>query len=206
MTQGKPLLLALMVFAHAVVLGACSSDPELKTLPTDAVVLAFGDSLTAGYGVTPDVAYPAVLESLTGRTVVNAGVSGELTQEGLERLPGLLEMHSPALVIILEGGNDILRNQSLSAAKANLARMIKITQDQGADVVLVGVPTKTLFAKTAAFYAELAEEHQVPLENDIIGSLIKRREMKYDSVHFNAAGYQALAEAIHVLMQESGAL
>jgi len=70
----------------AMSLIACS-DPELKPLSDNAIVLAFGDSLTAGLGVAPTAAYPAVLESLSGRTVINAGVSGELTEQGLQRLP-----------------------------------------------------------------------------------------------------------------------
>ena len=73
-------------------------------------------------------------------------------------------------------------------------------------MVLVGVPKKSLLASTAEIYSELAEEHQIPLEKNIVGSLLKKPAMKSDSVHFNTAGYKALAEAIHELLQESGAL
>ncbi len=199
------------VTRFAVLLGcvlsliACS-DPELSPLPEDATVLAFGDSLTAGLGASPTHAYPAVLESLSGRRVINAGVSGELTEEGLQRLPDVLAEHNPDVMILLEGGNDILRNRSHAEAKANLSTMIKLAKDRGADVVLVGVPKKSLLASTAEFYAELAEEHQIPLENKIIGSLLKKPAMKSDSVHFNAEGYRALAEAIHQVLIDSGAL
>ena len=194
-----------LLLGCALSLVACS-DPELKPLSENAVVLAFGDSLTAGLGAAPTAAYPAVLESLSGRTVINAGVSGELTEEGLQRLPDLLAEHDPELIILLEGGNDILRNRSHADAKANLSAMIKLAKDRGSDVVLVGVPKKSLLASTAGFYVELAEEHQIPLEKKIIGSLLKKPAMKSDSVHFNAAGYRALAEAIHQVLQDSGAL
>lgn len=184
----------------------CGGNPELKVLPEDATVLAFGDSLTAGLGASTTDAYPAVLQSLSGREVINAGVSGELTIEGLRRLPALLLEHDPDLMILLEGGNDILQNRSLDETKANLSAMITLAKDRGTDVVLVGVPKRSLLASTAGFYTELAKEHHVPLEKKIIGSLLKKPAMKSDSVHFNAAGYRALAEAIHQILQDSGAL
>jgi lysophospholipase L1-like esterase len=197
---------AALLLASILMLNGCGSDPELRMLPEEAIVLAFGDSLTAGLGVTVDQAYPAVLQELIGRTVINAGVSGELTQDGLLRLPGLLTKHSPDLVILLEGGNDILQSKSLEVAKANLSRMITLVKAHGADLVLVGVPKRSLLAGTAGLYEELAKQHQVPLEKDIVGSLLKQPSMKSDAVHFNAAGYNALAKSIHQLLRLSGAL
>ena len=185
---------------------ACGSDPELKTLGHTDTILAFGDSLTAGLGVSAHKAYPDVLQALSDRSVFNAGVSGELTEEGLKRLPGLLDKHDPQLVILLEGGNDILQNRSLAATKANLSAMIDLIKAQERDVILVGVPTKSLFAGTAKLYVELAKEHQIPLEKDIIGSLLKQSSMKSDSVHFNRGGYSALAETLLGVLQNHGAL
>jgi len=200
----RGLSVVVLLFSMAALV-ACS-DPELRSLPGDATVLAFGDSLTAGRGVSVDKAYPAVLQSLIGREVVNAGVSGELTEEGLQRLPAILSESDPDLMILLEGGNDILQNRSLVDAKANLSAMVTLAKNQGIDVMLVGVPKKSLLASTAGFYKELAKEHEVPLENKIIGSLLKKPAMKSDSVHFNDAGYAALAEAIHKVLLDAGAL
>lgn len=197
--------LIVALSAALLVLGACGND-RLAELPDDAVLLAFGDSLTAGNGVSEAEAYPAILRSLTGMTVINAGISGEVTSEGLARLPDLLNQHSPDLVILLEGGNDILQNRSMSEAKANLARMIELSRNSGAAVVLIGVPRKSLFASTAEIYQELAEEYEVPLEGGIVGSLLKKPSMKSDAVHFNAAGYRALAEAVFELLEDAGAL
>lgn len=201
----KPIF-KIGIVGLALILTGCDGKPQLKRLAQGDTVLAFGDSLTAGRGVSREHAYPAMLQTLIGRTVINAGVSGELTEEGLNRLPELLETHDPQLVILLEGGNDILQNRSLESAKANLSAMITLAKDQDRDVVLVGVPAKSMFATTASLYTELAEEHQIPLEKSIIGSLLKKPAMKSDSVHFNRAGYSALADAIHVLLSESGAL
>ena len=138
--------------------------------------------------------------------MISSGVSGELSEEGLQRLPGVLQEHDPDLVILLEGGNDILQNRSLAAAKSNLSAMITLAKENGSDVVLVGVPIKSLFGSSAELYGELAEEYQIPFEESIVRSLLKKPAMKSDSVHFNTAGYQALAEAIHKLLLKSGAL
>lgn len=194
-----------VVVAAACLLSACGGQ-GLQPLSDDAVILAFGDSLTAGNGVSQQQAYPAVLERLSGRTVINAGVSGEVTSEGVQRLPSLLRQHQPDLVILLEGGNDILQNKSMASAKDNLSQMIELSRQQGASVLLVGVPKKSLFASTAEFYAELADEHGVPLQSKVIGSLLKMPSMKSDSVHFNAAGYEALATAIYEKLDDIGAL
>lgn len=188
-----------------LLLSGCGGN-QLEPLSGEDVIMAFGDSLTAGKGVSEDKAYPAVLSELTGLRVVNAGISGETTQEGLARLADVLDEENPSLLILFEGGNDILRNQNLQNTKANLDAMITMAKSQGVQVVLVGVPLKQLFSSTATFYHELAEKHSLPLEEDIVSSLLRKPAMKSDSVHFNANGYRALAEAIKVLLSDAGAL
>ena len=202
-----PSLQALLV---AVLLSGCGK-PALKPLPDDAVILAFGDSLTDGRGVSRASAYPAILQTLinadgTGRTVVNAGISGETTGEGRARLPAVLDNTDPTLLILLEGGNDVLRNLDLQAAARNLDAMTALAKRRGIDVVLVGVPKKPLFSSSADFYQEIASDHDVPLQDDIIASLLRTPAMKSDSVHFNVNGYRALANAIHEVLDEHGAL
>jgi len=197
------LILAALVLCSQ--LTACGDDDGLKPLAAGDQILAFGDSLTAGKGTSERTAYPAVLESLSGYRVINAGISGETTSEGRQRLPEVLQEHDPELVILFEGGNDILQNLSASETKSNLADMIAQIKSHGAQLILVGVPEKSLFSSAAPWYAELAEEHQLPLQKNIVSKLLKKPAMKSDSVHFNEAGYRALAESIHTLLAESGA-
>ncbi len=189
----------------ALLLSACGSD-DLQPLSADDVIVAFGDSLTAGKGVAKPQSYPAVLSELTGFRVVNSGVSGETTEEGLQRLPEVLDQENPSLLILFEGGNDILQSLDLNKTKANLDAMIKLAKERGIQIALVGVPRKQLFSNTAAFYGELAEEYSLPLQSEIVASLLRKPAMKSDGVHFNANGYRALAEAIATLLREAGAI
>jgi lysophospholipase L1-like esterase len=194
-------------YCFILLLLACSSStPELKPLSADAVILAFGDSLTYGKGVSEDDSYPEVLQGLTGRTVINDGISGSVTSEGLARLPASLSEFQPSLVIICYGGNDILRNQSLDKAKQNIAKMIELVRSSGAEVVLVGVPKKSLMLASLPLYQELAEQYHLPLENNILADLLSDNSAKSDSVHLNEKGYRLMAEAIFKLLQKAKAL
>lgn len=186
-------------------LAACG-DKSLQPLAEDASILAFGDSLTQGRGTSPERSYPAVLAELSGRNVINRGVSGETTEEGLQRLPQVLDDTQPDLLLLMHGGNDILRNLSPSQAKSNLQDMINLAKDRDIPVVLVGIPEKKLFSSSAPLYQELATENDLVFEDDIISGLLKKPAMKSDSVHFNSAGYAAIAKEIFSLLESEGAL
>ncbi len=132
------------VVALLLVMG-CDSGPKLRPLAPDGVILAFGDSLTHGTGTDRAHSNPSVLARLTGRNVISAGVPGEVTSHGLERLPESLASHHPALVILVHGGNDTLRRVRTSQTKENLRQMVAAIRSAGADVVMLGVPGANLF-------------------------------------------------------------
>ncbi|MCP5157170.1 MAG: arylesterase [Ectothiorhodospiraceae bacterium] len=194
------------VVALAVVLTACDSGPRLQPLAGDAVVLAFGDSLTHGTGATPEESYPAVLSRLIGREVINAGVPGEVTERGLARLPALLDEIAPALVVLCHGGNDFLRRLDRGAAERNLREMVRLARERGAQVVLLAVPAPSLMLSAADLYGRVAEEMAIPLESDIVPDLLGDNGYKSDAVHPNAAGYARLAKAVAALLEDRGAL
>ena len=202
----QALRFSLAFLLIALLLQACGDKKLLSRVSESGVILAFGDSLTSGVGVSSGNSYPTALSKLTGRKVVNAGISGEVTEQGLARLAKVIDKTNPELLILLQGGNDILRNYNLAETKKNLSAMISLAKEQGVQVVLVGVPKKQLFSDAAHFYNELAEEHQVVLEAELISTLLSKPKFKSDSVHFNKIGYLKMAEEIHQLLRDNGAL
>lgn len=190
-----------------LVLAACSREPQLSPLADDAVILAFGDSLTYGTGAARDASYPALLEQMTGRQVINAGVPGEVTAGGLARLEETLEEHQPQLLILCLGGNDMLRKVDMAQTAQNLAQMVAISRARGVPVLLLGVPRPAIMGlKSAPFYQDLAEREQLPLEADIIPGVLSERSLKSDQIHPNAQGYRLIATAVYEKLRDAGAL
>jgi len=191
-----------------LMLTACSDDvPQLLPLQQDEVILAFGDSLTFGMGSeSASESYPAILQILSGKTVVNAGIPGEFSQAGLERLPHVLANISPKLVILCHGGNDLIRRLDIVQLERNLAQMIKIIQASGAQVILVAVPALSLTLDVPDLYQNLATEHAIPIEADVIRYVEMEASLKSDQIHPNAQGYRLIAENIYQLLQASHAL
>jgi lysophospholipase L1-like esterase len=187
-------------------LGGCSNAEHVPQMPADGVILAFGDSITYGTGAAATESYPAVLEGLTGRKVVNGGVPGEVTAEGLQRLPQLLEQVKPAVVIICEGGNDLLRHTSHGEIAANLRAMVQRAQEAGMTAVLVSVPAPDLSFSPPSFYGEIAKEAKIPLEKKALTHILSDRSLKSDFIHPNAAGYRQLAENLAALLRQAGAI
>ena len=175
-------------------------------MPQGAVVLAFGDSLTYGTGAQAGEAYPQILAGLISRQVVNAGVPGETSAQGLQRLAGVLAKTTPALVVLCHGGNDILRRLSLAQTATNLRAMIAMIRDTGAQVVMLGVPRFGLMLSPAPFYQQVADEEQVPIDADVLADILSDNGLKADTVHPNAAGYVKLATAVATVLHERGAL
>ncbi|MEW5967041.1 MAG: arylesterase [Pseudomonadota bacterium] len=190
----------------AFLLAACERTPTLPQLSPHDVIVAFGDSLTHGTGASADTSYPAVLATLTGRTVINAGVPGDTTTTALQRLPAVLDAHKPRLVLLCLGGNDMLRKQPESATENNLRLLVQTIRASGADVVLIGVPEPKLFGGAPDFYARVADELKLPLEDEVFVEVLKDNRLKADPIHANAAGYRVVAERLNELLREAGAL
>jgi len=180
---------------------------NLQPLSDDAVILAFGDSLTYGAGAPRTDSYPAVLARLTGRQVINAGKPGEISAAGVQRLPGVLDRDRPDLLLLCHGGNDMLRELDPGATRANLAAMIESAEQRGIPVILIGVPAPGPFQPgPAAMYDDLAARYGLVYERNTLPVVETDGQLKSDRVHPNAAGYRQIARALYRLLQQNGAL
>jgi acyl-CoA thioesterase-1 len=200
----KNVLLALPL----LVLTSCyKSSASLNKLPDQGVILAFGDSLTYGTGASARHDYPSLLARRTPHKVVNAGRPGEVSRDGLKRLPALLDRHRPDLMILIHGGNDMLRQIPAEQTAENLKQMITLAQNRRIDVVMLGVPAPNIFwLSSAGFYRDLAETMEVPVDLDTLPEVLADHTLKSDLVHPNDRGYERITDQIHDLLVDSGAL
>ena len=176
------------------------------TAQPDRVIVAFGDSLTAGQGVAPDESYPALLaaklrtEGYSYR-VVNAGVSGDTTAGGLRRVDWALK-NKPDIVLLELGANDAFRGQDLDRVRANLDAMVTRFEAGGARVLLLGMRLPPNYGAGYAgrfekVYAEVAERRKVafmPFFLDGVGAVARLNQP--DGIHPTAAGYRIIVERL----------
>jgi lysophospholipase L1-like esterase len=194
-------LLAALAFA-----AGCGEQAKLARLGSNAVVLAFGDSLTFGTGAKEEESYPAQLERLIARRVVGEGVPGEVSATGLERLPAALDEHQPRLLLLCHGGNDFLRRNPKKQAAENVRAMIRLARSRGVEVLLIGTPEPGFTVTPPEFYSEIAREFGIPYEGDVIGKILKDASLKSDAIHPNAKGYRLIAEKVAERLRKAGAL
>ena len=176
------------------------------SLADPPVILALGDSLTAGFGVDEAVNYPAQLQNrLTAQgfphRVVNAGISGDTSAGGLARMDWILRQ--PIAILIVElGANDGLRGQAPEATRANLARIIERGQQAGAKVVLAGMRMPVTLGwdfkrKFDAIYADLADRYGAHLIPFVLEGVAGRRDLNLpDGIHPNEEGYRIVVDNV----------
>lgn len=207
---------SLVLTALLLACGATPSTPTpapASTAPTSAapiadvpVILALGDSLTAGLGLAQSQAWPTLLQARLDRLgrkyrVVNAGVSGDTTAAGLARIDWQLSQ-KPAIVILELGANDGLRGLPVAEAKHNLGKIIARCQAAGARVLLAGmqVPPNMGPEYTAAFrdmFPALADEYKVPLIPFLLASVAGDAKLNQgDGIHPTAEGQVIVAETV----------
>jgi len=203
----RALLLSALSLAA---LTACGRRQKLAALPAGATVLALGDSITYGTGATMETSYPAMLAKLTGWKVVNAGVPGDTSAGALARLPGLLQEHSPQLVLVSIGGNDFLRRLPLAETRANIRAICEQAAGSGAQVVLVAIPEVTALSAAVrsladhAMYKEVAAELKLPLFASGWSKVLSDPALRSDPIHANPQGYEAFARRLAEWLAEMG--
>lgn len=196
----------LFGFLLPFIVAGCGNRTALLPLSPSATILAFGDSLTAGNGAPEEGSYPAQLARLLDRNVINAGVSGEESGEGRERLASLLDQYRPQLLILCHGGNDLLRRRPVSQLEGNLKAMIAMAQERGIDVLMLGVPAPGIFLSSEEVYERVADDTGIAFIPDLIPDVLSHPDMKSDTVHPNQAGYGEIAAEIFSELEKRGAI
>lgn len=191
--------------------------PAIPVMGPERTIIAFGDSLFAGYGVDPRDAYPEKLENALrakgiNADVINAGVSGDTTAAGLQRLEFTLaaQEHPPALFILELGGNDLLRGLEPGETKANLGKMLTILKQQKVPVLLMGMRSPPNYgpeyqAQFDALYRDLAKQYGADLIPFWLEDIYREPELfQADRIHPTAEGIERLVAS--TLGEVEGAL
>ena len=172
----------------------------------ESVIVALGDSLTAGFGVLPDEAYPALLEARLRREgyayrVVNGGVSGDTTAAALRRVDWVLRSH-PSAVIVALGANDGLRHQSVTAMRDNLIAIVRRLRAAGATVLLAGMRVPPNYGPDyarafAGVFSEVARATKLPLMPFLLEGVAGHPQLNQpDGIHPTAEGQRIIADTL----------
>ena len=204
----KKLLLIFLL-----ILAACGSDqPKYTAIPAGATVLILGDSLSYGTGANKGEDYPSLLIKSTGWNIINEGVPGDTTAGGLTRLPDLLEVYQPKLLIVELGGNDLLHQTSPIEITKNLNSILALAKAQGIQTVLVAIPEISALKAAVGslsdhpLYEKLAKETNTALIADVFSDVLSDRTLKADQIHANAKGYAVVSEQFGEKLSELGLL
>jgi acyl-CoA thioesterase-1 len=189
---------------------APGASPSGVTTPAETLpkIVAFGDSLTAGYGLQPQESYPVLLQKMLDADgfkyeVVNAGVSGDTSAGGVRRIDWSLDAGGVRFVILELGANDFLRGQPVAETKKNLADIIERSKSRGARVLLAGMYTTTdagsdYERQIDEAFKSLAKEQGVTLIPFFLEGVAGRAELnQQDGIHPNAQGTRLVAATVY---------
>ena len=176
-------------------------DKIINHPPRSGPILAFGDSLTAGFGAPAGESYPDQLSRLIGRPVINRGRDGDTIADGAARLPLDVLAERPAIVIVLLGGNDLLQKKDLDESFEQLRGMIQRMQAEGIMVVVVGLKAVAPIGGLGGRYSRLARRTGCVWIPDILDGVLGRPSLMADSIHPNQKGYEIMARRIAGALQ-----
>lgn len=187
-----------------------SPAPPVASSPAQSLpkIIAFGDSLTAGLGLSAAESYPALLQKMLNADgykyeVVNAGASGDTSATGLRRIDWSLEQGDVRVVILELGANDFLRGQPVSETQKNLSGIIERTKARGVEVLLAGMYTPTSSGaryerEIGELFQTLAREHNVALIPFFLEGVAGQESLNQpDGIHPNKEGTRLVAETVY---------
>ncbi|MDD5282334.1 MAG: GDSL-type esterase/lipase family protein [Candidatus Omnitrophica bacterium] len=187
----------ILLIIFSIALCGCIKQ-EIKNLDAKGEsIICFGDSITFGYGAAPGEDYPTALGKMVKLTVINAGVDGDTSLAGLERLEQDVLSKKPRLVIVEFCGNDFLKKIPKETTVKNLSEIIDRIQAQGTMVALVDISAGMFFREYRAAFKRLAEKKQAIFIPVVLNKIITNPAMKSDFFHPNARGYKIIARRVY---------
>lgn len=188
---------AVLLLAIAVWFFWPSPYAKVKNLASPGTaVIAFGDSLTAGYGAQPGEDYPTVLSRLIHVPVINAGVSGDTTESALARIDSDVLTKDPRIVVVGLGGNDFLRGVPIATTEANLRTIVRKIESANAMVVLLAFRFPSLTENYEEMYGRVGKDSGCLVIKGVLSGILTDASLKSDAIHPNARGYAKMADRI----------
>ena len=173
------------------------SGETFKKVSKEGPIIFLGDSLTEGIGSLEGNDYPSLVsKELNLEDVINAGVSGDTTEDALKRLQADVLDKNPSLVIVLLGGNDFLTRVSVEETIINLDKIVKRISNTNSAVVLVHIKTNPLNDKYRGEAKKIAKKYQASFVTDVMDEILGNPKLMSDQIHPNAEGYKIMAERI----------
>ncbi|MEW6074874.1 MAG: GDSL-type esterase/lipase family protein [Candidatus Omnitrophota bacterium] len=192
------MFVAIITGSLAVILSSGCAKREIANIDSKGKnIICFGDSITAGYGVSPGQDYPAQLAKLLGRPVINAGNSGETSRDALKRLVPDVLKKDPCLVIIEFGGNDFLKKIPVSDTVTYVQEMTERIQAEGAMVAIADVSSAMVMGECSKELSRLSKKYQAIFIPRLMAGILTTPSLKSDFIHPNAEGYTLIAERVY---------
>ncbi len=163
--------------------------------PSGNTIIAFGDSLTVGVGSSSGKDFVSLLSRKLNTPIVNLGKSGDTTEDALLRIPEVLE-YNPRIVIVLLGGNDVLRKIPQEKTLGNLRTIINEFQKGGAVIMLLGIRGGILRDNNKKEFMRLANDTGSLYVPNVLGGIIGNSKLMYDTIHPNDSGYAIIADRV----------
>ena len=192
---------AVSIAAVAVYLFFFNTAPVTNSPSAGTDIVAFGDSLVAGTGSSEGRNFVSLLSGAIGQPIVNLGVPGDTTADGLARMSEL-NAYKPKVVLLLVGGNDYLKRIPQEQTFANLAAIIKDIQSRGAIVLLLGVRGGLFGDHFSSGFEDLRDTYHTAYVSNVLDGLLGDKKYMSDQVHPNDAGYRLIAERIAPVLKE----
>jgi len=199
----RHLLVAVAIVLAGLVAWLVLATGPAPARPTSGErIIAFGDSLVQGVGASPGHDIVSVLSRRLGIPIVNAGRSGDTTGTALTRLDSAVLSRNPRIVIVLLGGNDMLRRVPRATTFDNLDAIVSRIRARGAAVILVSVELGFGTGADGRAYKELASRTSSALVRDILSGIFGRQALMSDGIHPNDRGYEIMADRIEPVLRE----